>query len=172
MFTELAYGNPHVWAIMACLAVAYGALIFMPGAEFARTHLGTSPRLSYLYPPVFAALAFVVALDLAASRRAEADLSLLVGPARLHRAGGDLGRQPHLPAWDHPSEVFLVGWLILQQLGKLYGLAALLRGLPWSERREPGSLRGRSCAHARVTGRRSSRHPNAVIGSARVLRPS
>jgi predicted GIY-YIG superfamily endonuclease len=63
VFTALAYGNPHVSTIIACLAVAYGALMFTPGAEFARTHLGTSPGLSYLYPPVFAAAAFVVALE-------------------------------------------------------------------------------------------------------------
>lgn len=147
VFTELAYGNPHVWAIMACLAVAYGALIFMPGAEFARTHLGTSPRLSYLYPPVFAALAFVVALEIW-QRAVEQKPTFPYWWVLLVLLGytvpvGIWGDSPAFRPGTTLSEVFLVGWLILQQLGKLYGLAALLRGLPWSERREPGSLRGR-----------------------------
>ena len=64
VFTGLVYGNRHVWTIIACLAVTYGALMFTPGTEFAWTHLRTQLGLSFLYPPVFAAAALVVGLEI------------------------------------------------------------------------------------------------------------
>jgi hypothetical protein len=48
VFTGLVYGNPHVWAIIVCLAITYGALMFRPGAEFARNNLRTSPGVLLL----------------------------------------------------------------------------------------------------------------------------
>jgi predicted GIY-YIG superfamily endonuclease len=146
VFSGLVYGNPHVWTIIFCLAVAYGALMFTPGAEFARTHLGTSPRLSYLYPSVFAATALVVALEIW-QRSLEQKPTMPYWWVMLVLLGytvpvGIWGDSPAFRRGTTLSEVFLVGWLILQQLVKIYALLALFRDLPWKERREPGSLRG------------------------------
>jgi hypothetical protein len=147
VFTGLVYGNRHVWTIIACLAVTYGALMFTPGTEFARTHLRTQLGLSFLYPPVFAAAALVVALDIW-QRSVEQKPTLPSWGVRLLLLGftvpvGLWGDSPAFRRDTALGEVFTVGWLILQQLVKAFALLALLRDLPWKERREPGSLRGR-----------------------------
>lgn len=148
VFTGLVYGNRHVWAIIACLAVTYGALMFTPGAEFARTHLRTSPGLSYLYPLVFAAAAFLVAQEIW-QRSVEQQptlpfwlaLVLLLGATVPVGIWGDtaaFGRETAL------GSVFIVGWLILQQLVKAFAFVSLLHDLPWkAQRRGLGSLRDR-----------------------------
>jgi predicted GIY-YIG superfamily endonuclease len=147
VFTALAYGNPHVWTIIACLAMAYGALMFTPGAEFARTHLGTSPGLSYLYPPVFAAAAFVVALEVW-QRSVEQKptlphwgvLALLLGSTLPVGIWGDtVALRPETTL----GSVFVGAWLILQQVGPLLALLAILNDSWLGQRREPGALRGR-----------------------------
>ena len=147
VFTGLVYGNPHVWTIIACLAVTYGALMFTPGTEFARTHLRTQLGLSFLYPPVFAAAALVVALEIW-QRSVEQKPTLPYWGVLLLLLGftvpvGLWGDSPAFRRGTTLGEVFTVGWLILQQLVKAFALLALLRDLPWKERREPGSLRGR-----------------------------
>jgi predicted GIY-YIG superfamily endonuclease len=147
VFAGLVYGNPHVWTIIACLAVTYGALMFTPGTEFARTHLRTQLGLSFLYPPVFAAAALVVALEIW-QRSVEQKPTLPYWGVLLLLLGftvpvGLWGDSPAFRRGTTLGEAFTVGWLILQQLVKAFALLALLRDLPWKERREPGSLRGR-----------------------------
>jgi predicted GIY-YIG superfamily endonuclease len=147
VFTGLVYGNPHVWAIIACLAVTYGAILFTPGTEFARTHLRTQLGLSFLYPPVFAAAALVVALEIW-QRSVEQKPTLPYWGVLVLLLGftvpvGVWGDSPAFRRDTALGEVFTVGWLLLQQLVKAFALLALLRDLPWKERREPGSLRGR-----------------------------
>jgi hypothetical protein len=46
VFTALAGGNPHVWAIIACLAMAYGALMFTPGTSSPSSGPGSSSSKS------------------------------------------------------------------------------------------------------------------------------
>jgi hypothetical protein len=147
VFSGLVYGNPHVWTIIACLAVTYGALMFMPGTEFARTHLRSYLGLGFLYPPVFAAAALVVALEIW-QRSVEQNPTLPYWGVLLLLLGftvpvGIWGDSAAFQRGSAVGEVFTVGWLILQQLVLVYAFLAMLRDLPWKERREPGSLWGR-----------------------------
>jgi hypothetical protein len=106
--------------------MAYGALMFMPGAEFARTHLRTS-----------------------------------WGDTAAFRPETILG------------SVFSVGWLILQQVGQVLALLAILNDLSWQERRrERGSLRDWLAAWRRLalTGtsardRQSSQSEAVILGA-------
>jgi hypothetical protein len=147
VFTGLVYGNAHVWTIIACLAVAYGALMFTPGAEFARTHLRASPALSYLWAPLFAGTTLVVALEIW-QRSVEQKrtlpywgvLVLLLGYTVPVGMWGDTAAfRPETTL----GSMFSMGWLILQQLVQAFAALSLIHQLPLKERREPSWLQGR-----------------------------
>lgn len=118
-----------------------------PDRGNSRTHLRTQLGLSFLYPPVFAAAALVVALEIW-QRSVEQKPTLPYWGVLLLLLGftvpvGLWGDSPAFRRGTALGEVFTVGWLLLQQLVKAFALLALLRDLPWKERREPGSLWGR-----------------------------